>query len=519
MNQAPLLTILTLLPLLGGAAILCLGQDRSGRGRWVALVFNLVTLLYITLVWVFFEPRNPEYQFVERLRWIPSLGVEYILGADGLSILLLLLTGLLVPMATLASWHVVERSSLYFAMVLFLQAGLIGTFTALNFFHWFLFWELSLVPAFFLVRLWGGSRRAEAATRFFVYTMAGSVAMLLGFIALYLATGTFDFATLAKLGQQGALTASVGVEFPWAAGAHSEQMLMTAICLAILLGFAVKIPILPLHSWLPLTYTAAPIPVTMLLTGVMSKMGVYGLVRIVLPIFPEQLKTLVTPLLWLAIATIVFSAAVAFAQRDLRAVLAYSSINHLGYCVLGVFAVAAQAPATVPAIERVAALNGVALQMFNHGLTAATLFWMVAVLEQRTHGLRGMTDFGGLRAVTPVLAGFMGIALFSSLGLPGLNGFVSEFLIFKGAFPLVPWAAALATPGLMITAVFLLTLMQRVFHGPVNEKWKLMPDLSVKERILLGLPVGLMLFLGVWPQFLLGVVNSSMTRLVAQLGH
>lgn len=519
MNQPPLLTLLTLLPLLTGAVVLTLTGHRARDSRWVALGGNVATLLFVLWIWFRFAPDGMDYQFQERYRWIPSLGVEYRLGVDGISLLMLLLTGLIVPMATVASWNVTERPSLYFGLVLFLQAGLIGTFTALNFFHWFLFWELSLVPAFFLVRLWGGRRRAEAATQFFVYTMAGSVAMLVGFIGLYLATGTFDFSTLAQVASQRALTASVGVEFPWAAETGSEKLLMIVVCVAVLLGFAVKIPILPFHSWLPLTYTEAPIPVTMLLTGLMSKMGVYGLVRIVLPIFPEQLEMIVTPLLWLAVGTIVFSASVAFAQRDLRSILAYSSINHLGYCVLGVLAITTQIGSGGSADDRIAALNGVVLQMFNHGFTAATLFWMVSALEERAQGLRGIDDFGGLRASTPVFAGLMGIALFSSLGLPGLNGFVSEFLIFKGAFPLVPWATVLVLPGLLITAVFLLTLVQKVFHGPLNERWEGMPDLSVKERIYFGLPAALMLVLGIWPQILIGVMNPTITRVVSQLGH
>jgi NADH-quinone oxidoreductase subunit M len=284
------------------------------------------------------------------------------------------------------------------------------------------------------------------------------------------------------------------------------------------LGFAVKVPLIPFHTWLPAAYAEAPTGTTMLLTGVMSKMGIYGFLRILLPIFPEQMRWVLTPLLWLAVITIVFSASAAFAQRDLKRVLAYSSINHLGYCLLGIFAVAKWTGSeTALATEKAAALNGVFLQMFNHGLTASTLFWFVGLLEQRGAGVRGLNDFGGLRKVAPMFCGLMGIALLSSLGLPGLNGFIGEFLIFKGAFPLTTWATALAVIGLLVTAVFILTILQRVFHGPLNEKWSRLPDLSLAERVVVLPVIALMFVLGVYPQLVLGVVNSTVVQMVEQL--
>jgi NADH-quinone oxidoreductase subunit M len=286
----------------------------------------------------------------------------------------------------------------------------------------------------------------------------------------------------------------------------------------VLLGFAVKVPLMPFHTWLPSAYAEAPSAVTMLLTGVMSKMGVYGFVRILLPIFPQQINLILTPLLWLAVITIVFSACAAFAQRDLKRMLAYSSINHLGYCLLAVFAVArVTGNDSAMATEKAAGLNGVFLQMFNHGLTAAALFWFVALIEQRSGGLRGLNDFGGLRKVAPVFCGLMGIALFSSLGLPGLNGFVGEFLIFKGVFPLAPWAAGLAVIGLLVTAVFILTILQRIFNGPLNEKWAKFADLTPGEIALLAIPVATMFVLGLWPRLVLDVVNPTVVQMVEQL--
>jgi NADH-quinone oxidoreductase subunit M len=273
----------------------------------------------------------------------------------------------------------------------------------------------------------------------------------------------------------------------------------------------------PFHTWLPIAYAEAPTGTTMLLTGLVSKMGVYGFLRILLPIFPEQIHYVITPLLGLAVITIIYSASAAFAQRDLKRMLAYSSINHLGYCLLGILATAHSSATTPATNEKAAALDGVFLQLFNHGLTAATLFWFVGLLEQRSGGLRGLDDFGGLRRVVPVLCGLMGIALFSSLGLPGLNGFIGEFLIFKGAIALAPWASALSLLGLLLTAVFVLTLLQRVFSGPLNERWSKLPDLTPRERFLAAPAIGLMFFVGVYPQAILGVINHTAVRMAAML--
>ena len=513
MKGLPILTLLTLLPLIGG--IIVVGLQDKQLARRLALGFSYLSLGLALGLWKSFDAANGTLQFVEKHEWIPSLGVQYFVGVDGLGLLMVLLASIVVPMALLVSDRISDRVSLYHALVLFLQAGLIGTFTALNFFHWFIFWELSLIPAFFLVRLWGGVNRGPAATQFFVYTMVGSVAMLLAFLAIFVATGKMDFIELAELGRNGSLASALSAKLGWY-GLNTKPLTLI-IFGGVLLGFAVKVPLMPFHTWLPATYSEAPSPVTMLLTGVMSKMGVYGFLRILLPIFPQQINWVLTPLLWLAVITIVFSACAAFAQKDLKRILAYSSINHLGYCLLAVFAVAKFTNAPEFATEKAAALNGVFLQMFNHGITAATLFMFVSFLEQRAGGLRGLNDFGGLRKIAPVFCGLMGIALFSSLGLPGLNGFIGEFLIFKGVFPLVPWAAALAVIGILVTAIFILTIIQRVFAGPLNEKWSGFPDLTLAERALLAVPIALMFVLGVWPQLILGVVNSTAVKIVEQL--
>ncbi len=538
MNGLPVLTIITLLPLLSGIIVAGLG-DRKGLARTLALISSFVSLALVLALWRNFDAASGALQFAEKHEWIPTLGVSYFVAVDGLGLLMLLLTAVVTPMAMLASWKLAGTSStssqtssrkdgdamervptghgahLFFALILFLQAGLFGTFTALNFFHWFIFWELSLIPAFFLVRLWGGLNRAPAATQFFVYTMVGSVAMLLAFLAIFLATGKMDFIELAEMGRNGTLAGALSAKLGWYE--LNTRPLALIIFGGVLLGFAVKVPLMPFHTWLPSTYSEAPSGVTMLLTGVMSKMGVYGFIRILLPIFPQQINWVLTPLLVLAVVTIVFSACAAFAQKDLKRMLAYSSINHLGYCLLAVFAVAKFTNAPVFATEKAAALNGVFLQMFNHGLTAATLFWFVALIEQRSGGLRGLNDFGGLRKVAPIFCGLMGIALFSSLGLPGLNGFVGEFLIFKGVFPLAMCSASLSVIGLLVTAIFILTILQRVFNGPLNEKWAKFPDLTPGEIGLLLIPIALMFLLGLYPRLVLDVINPTAVQMVEQL--
>lgn len=516
MNILPPISCLTAVPLLGAIAVLALGAKSQKLARGLALAFAFLALALTLLLWHQFDPAIGGLQFEEVHAWIPALGVQYHVGIDGLGLLMLALSAIVVPMAMAASWQIQEKTSLYFSLILMLEAGLFGTFTALNFFHWFLFWELSLIPAFFLIRLWGGSQRATASTQFFIYTMAGSVALLLAFLAIFLCTGKFDFMDLAELARNGQLLPSFAALSNWHAFTAEKTALI--LCFGIFVGFAVKVPLVPFHTWLPATYAEAPTGTTMLLTGTMSKMGLYGFLRILLPIFCVQLRSVRTPLLWLAVATIVLSAYAALAQKDLKRIFAYSSINHLGYCMLGIFAVlkfTGDDPAL--ATEKAAALSGVLLQMFNHGLTAAMLFWFVALLEKRSGGLRGLNDFGGLRKVVPVFCGLMGIAIFSSLGLPGLNGFVGEFLIFKGAFPLAIGPTSVSVLGLLLTAIFLLTILQRVFSGPLPERWSQMPDLTVGERLALFPPLALMFALGLYPQLVLGVINNTVLQMVQQL--
>jgi len=313
MNGFPFISILTFLPLFGAIAIIGLNAGQKKMARWLALGFSLISLALTIFLWMRFDSTSGDLQFVETYAWIPSLAAQYHVGVDGLGLLMVLLSAIVVPMAMLASWKIEERVPIHFALMLFLQAGLFGTFTALNFFHWFLFWELSLIPAFFLIKLWGGPNRSSAATQFFVYTMVGSVTMLLAFLAIFISTGKFDFTELAELGRNGTLASAFEVKLGWYN--LTVRHLALVIFAGAFLGFAVKVPLVPFHTWLPSAYAEAPTGTTMLLTGAMSKMGLYGFIRILLPIFGEQMRWVLTPLLWLTVITIVYSAGAAFAQK------------------------------------------------------------------------------------------------------------------------------------------------------------------------------------------------------------
>jgi len=482
-----LISALILIPL-AGAIALYIGHAKNART--VALIFNALSAFYALLLWQKFDATAPGLQIAERHAWIPSIGAEYLVGVDGLSVLLVLLTSLVFPFAFCAQR--LERGAC--ALMLVMQAALYGTFTAQNFVLWFLFYEMSLVPAFLLIKIYGGENRDFAAVKFFIYTFFGSVAMLLAFLGIYFAKGTFDFATLADLGKSGLLTGNL----KWFAFA------------GIFLGLAVKVPLFPFHTWLPDAYQTAPTGVSMVLTGGLSKMGVYGFIRLLVPLFPNEIKIAGPWLLALVVCSIVFAPLAAWAQRDLKRMVAYLSINHLGYCLLGLFAITARSTSSL--IDTHAALSGVFLQIFNHGITAAALFYFVGLLEQR-RGLRGIDDFGGLMQRTPLLCGWMSVAMFSSLGLPGLNGFIGEFLIFKGSFAVAASFTAIAVLGLLFTAVTFMRAMQSLFGGPLVEGCSGFSDLIRSEKLVI-VPVTLLMFaIGINPQFIFNIFNATVVHM------
>ena len=486
-----LISAIIVIPLIGSLAV-CVWPKRDQRP--IALTFNAISGFCTLALWWRFDSSAPGLQFIERYKWIPVVGAEYLVGVDGLSLLLVLLTSLIVPFALLAQ-PPSGGTRAFYALMLIMQSALYGTFTAQNFVLWFLFYEMSLVPAFLLIKIWGGENRDRAATKFFLYTFLGSVAMLLSFLWIYFAKGTFDFAALAALGKNGLL----GGKLAWLAFA------------GIFLGLAVKVPLFPFHTWLPDAYQTAPIGVTMVLTGVLSKMGVYGFVRLLLPIFPLECRIIGPWLLALAVCSIVFAPLAAWTQRDLKRMIAYLSINHLGYCMLALFAVAAS-PVIAANTDTQAALTGVFMQIFNHGITAATLFYFVGLLEKR-RGQRGISDFGGLMQRTPLLCGWMSVAMFSSLGLPGLNGFIGEFLIFKSSFAMAAWFTAIAVIGLLVTAVVFMRAMQSLFSGPLAQSCSAFADLLGTEKLVV-IPVTLLMFaVGIAPQFILNIFNVTVVQM------
>jgi len=485
-----LITATILIPLIGAVAV-CVWP--KGIGRPLALTFNMISAFCALALWRGFDASVPALQFVERHAWIPAVGAEYLVGVDGLSLLLVLLTSLIVPFAIFAQ-PPSGRTRAFYALMLVMQSALYGTFTAQNFVLWFLFYEMSLIPAFLLIKIWGGENRDRAATKFFLYTFLGSVAMLLSFLWIYFSAGTFDFAALAAVGKSGLLSGKVA----WLAFA------------GIFVGLAVIVPLFPFHTWLPDAYQTAPTGVSMVLTGVLSKMGVYGFVRLLLPLFPHQFRIIGPWLLALAVCSVVFAPLAAWAQRDLKRMIAYLSVNHLGYCMLALFAIAGSP--MIAHIDTQAALSGVFMQIFSHGITAAALFYFVGLLEKR-RGQRGIGDFGGLMQRTPLLCGWMSVAMFSSLGLPGLNGFVGEFLIFKGSFAMAGWFTAIAGIGLLVTAIVFMRAMQLLFSGPLAESCSGFQDLLRSEKLII-IPVTLLMFAtGIAPQFIFNMFNTTVVEM------
>jgi len=505
-----LLLSLLLFPLLGAVILTALPKMNAQSAGRFAIGWTVLPLLFVAVM-VFQGPDENGILASWSLPWIPDVDAEINLAfsVDGISWLFLLLTSLvtLFVMAISARFDLSGRG--YCALILVMQSMLFGVFSAANFIPFFLCWEMTLIPSYLLIRLWGGENAPRAAMRFFIITLFGGVSMLLGFLALQFAVGTMDFATLSQMASDKELIPAVGKAL--AATGYTGSTLLTVIAIAVFLGLAVKIPVFPFHVWLPDAYAEAPTPVTLLLTGLLSKMGVYGLLRIFMMIFPEVLPGFAPWLTALAVITVVLGAVAALAQTDMKRILAYSSINHLGYCTLAVAAVAAS---TADSAAVSSSISGVILQAVNHGIIASALFFSVGLIEQKSGGLRSINDFGGLRAKMPVFCGLMGMALFASLGLPGLSGFVGEFLIFNGVFGLTPWAAAVSLIGLLLTAVFFLRLLRKVFHGPLPEKLESWTDLTTSERLLFVPVVALIVIPGVWPQVILQFINSDITHML-----
>jgi NADH-quinone oxidoreductase subunit M len=487
------LTLVTFFPLVGVLIILFMDKENKTAIRWTALITSLITFGISLWILVLFNPADPDLQLVIDIPWIEVAGWEitYLMGIDGMSILLVLLTTFLTPISILSTWTAVEeRVKEFMIFFLLLEVGMVGVFLSLDLFLFYVFWEFTLVPMYFLIGVWGGPNRVYAAIKFFLYTMAGSILMLLAILWLGISQGTFSVPELV-------------------ANASIPGNIQIWLFLAFAAAFAIKVPMWPLHSWLPDAHVEAPTAGSVILAGVLLKMGTYGFLRFNLSLFPEASVKLAPWIAVLAVIGILYGAMVSYAQKDVKKLVAYSSVSHLGFVMLGLFAINAQG------------IEGGVLQMVNHGISTGALFLVVGMIYERRH-TRDMDAFGGLWKVMPVYAVLTLIVTLSSMGLPGLNGFVGEFTILLGAFGSrvlnTPWFAALAAIGVILAAVYLLYMFNKMFMGPVDkdENRKLF-DLNLREIVTLVPLLILIFWIGLYPSPFFNLMEASVTKLVESI--
>ncbi len=509
----PILSAVLFAPLVGVLLIMVIPGEDVKTIRRVGIAFAFLTLILTTIIWVgVAQAGASEMQCSEQYPWIPAFNVWYHLGADGLSAPMLFLTALLVTLSLFYSAHTIEtRVKEYYFLFLLLEMGLFGVFLSLDLVLFYVFWEIGLVPMFLLIGIWGGERREYAAIKFFLYTLVGSVAMLLAILGVYAQTGTFDILQAAEIGP------------------FSSPDQWTAACLAFwafFVAFAIKLPSFPFHTWLPDAQTEAPTAGSVILAGILLNLGAYGLIRIALPLFPGPFHHFVVevPIIpVLAVVSIVYGALVCMAQWDLKRLIAYSSVAHKGYVTLGVCTAAAGHGMlnSQEALNAAASgLNGAAMQMFAHGIITGGLFFLVGIIYERAH-TRDLKAFGGLATQIPHYYGIMMVAGFASLGLPGLAGFWSELFVYRGAIyfdPLVPFAF-IGVLGVVFTAGYVLwKIVQPIFLGTLNKrKWGKLPDMEWWEKATMWPLVVIMVFLGFYPTPLLDMFNAAMTALLEGL--
>jgi NADH-quinone oxidoreductase subunit M len=483
------LTLTTFLPLLGAGMVLAGGRSlKDEPARWVALGASLATFLVSMVLLGRFDPAVERFQMVEQARWVESIGLTYTVGVDGVSIWMVLLTTFLFPVSILASWSIAKDVRRFLAAMLALETAVIGTFVALDLLLFFLFFEALLVPMYLLIGGWGGRRRVYAAIKFFLFTMAGSAFLLVAILFLYSEGGAQSFRYDVLLEVAGVLPATTA---RW-------------LFLAFFVAFAVKVPLVPLHTWLPDAHTEAPTAGSVLLAALLLKVGTYGLIRFNLVFFPEAAKYFATFVGVIAVIGIVYGAVNALIQTDIKRLVAYSSVSHLGFVVLGVFAFTQQG------------VTGGVLQMVNHGLATGALFLLVGMVYERTH-TRDLGSMGGLASVMPWLMGAFLFTAFASAGLPGLNGFVGELLVIVGTFAVSTWFGALAATAVVLAAIYLLWSYQRMAFGPVREEHRLLPDVSLREVVVLAPVLALLLLFGVAPSLLTDRIDPSARAVIARV--
>ena len=502
--DAQLLSLILFVPAIAAVIILFFPDGENKLIRWFAFGASLIPFVLSLVAWFRFDANQPGFQFEESYVWYEAIGSSFHLGVDGLSLTMVLLTTLLTPLAILASFTITDRVKWYMMLFLFLETGMLGVFMALDLLIFFVFWEVGLVPMYFLINQWGSANRNYASLKFLIYTMGGSLGLLLAIQLLGVLFQTFDLVTLyERWNSIDPATPLLGM---------SVSTVKTVAFWAFAIAFAIKVPIWPFHTWLPDAHTEAPTAGSMLLAGVLLKLGAYGFLRLILPLYPDEARIFAGVLALLATAAIVFGAFASYAQTDFKRLVAYSSVNHMGFVVLGIAAAALAAGTNDATI----ALNGAILQMFNHGLSAAGMFFLVGVIYERTH-TRDLEKFGGLFPLVPVYGGILIFTSMASLGLPGLNGFISEFLVVRGSWPILTVYTVISMLGLLFTGAYILKGIKKVLHGTLNEHWAhgehRLTEINAREVLVMVPLMALILWIGIWPAWILDVINKAVVTL------